>query len=100
VNLTAPLYLPLPFGPVFDPEAQTRRELTVDGTRGDESLIMRVLLISANTSDINMPTLPLGLVSVATATKAAGHEVEVLDLLAQPGPFGRRRRRKHLQIRS
>ena len=61
---------------------------------------MRVLLISANTSDINMPTLPLGLVSVATATKAAGHEVEVLDLLAQPEPFGRRRRRKYLQIRS
>jgi hypothetical protein len=32
----------LPFGFVFDPEAQTRRELTVDGTRGDESLIMKV----------------------------------------------------------
>ena len=48
---------------------------------------MRVLLISANTSDINMPTLPLGLVSVATATKAAGHEVEVLDLLSQHEPL-------------
>ena len=48
---------------------------------------MRVLLISANTSDINMPTLPLGLVSVATATKAAGHEVEVLDLLGRQEPL-------------
>jgi len=33
--VTTPLYLPLPFGPVFAPEAQTRREFTVDGTRGD-----------------------------------------------------------------
>ena len=48
---------------------------------------MKVLLISANTSEINMPTLPLGLVSVATATKAAGHEVEVLDLLSQHEPL-------------
>jgi radical SAM superfamily enzyme YgiQ (UPF0313 family) len=48
---------------------------------------MRVLLISANSSDINMPTLPLGLVSVATATKAAGHEVEVLDLLSSQEPL-------------
>jgi len=48
---------------------------------------MKVLLISANTSDINMPTLPLGLVSVATVTKAAGHEVEVLDLLASQEPL-------------
>ena len=48
---------------------------------------MRVLLISANTSEINIPTLPLGLVSVATATKAYGHEVEVLDLLAQHEPL-------------
>jgi radical SAM superfamily enzyme YgiQ (UPF0313 family) len=48
---------------------------------------MKVLLISANTSEINMPTLPLGLVSVATATKDAGHVVEVLDLLAQYEPL-------------
>ena len=48
---------------------------------------MKVLLISANTSDINMPTLPLGLVCVATATKAAGHEVEVLDLLSRHEPL-------------
>ena len=48
---------------------------------------MKVLLISANTAEINMPTLPLGLVSVATATKASGHVVEVLDLLAQQEPL-------------
>jgi radical SAM superfamily enzyme YgiQ (UPF0313 family) len=48
---------------------------------------MRVLLISANTSEINMPTLPLGLVCLATATKAAGHVVDILDLLAQYEPL-------------
>jgi radical SAM superfamily enzyme YgiQ (UPF0313 family) len=48
---------------------------------------MRVLLISANTSEINMPTLPLGLVCVAAATKAAGHAVELLDLLSQQEPL-------------
>ena len=47
---------------------------------------MRVLLISANTSDINMSTLPLGLVSVATAAKTAGHWVVLLDLLSQQEP--------------
>lgn len=47
---------------------------------------MNVLLISANTAEINMPTLPLGLVCVATATKAAGHAVEILDLRAQQEP--------------
>jgi hypothetical protein len=56
---------------------------------------MKVLLISANTSDINMPTLPLGLVSVATATKAAGHEVEVLDLLASQEPLAQVTARGH-----
>jgi len=42
---------------------------------------MKVLLISANTEKINMPTLPLGLASVAAATKKAGHEVAQLDLM-------------------
>ena len=44
---------------------------------------MRVLLISANTELINMPTLPLGLACVATATQNEGHDVEILDLLKQ-----------------
>ncbi len=44
---------------------------------------MKVLLISANTEQINMPTLPLGLSSVAMATRRAGHEVAFLDLMTQ-----------------
>lgn len=42
---------------------------------------MRVLLISANTEPINMPTMPVGLGSVAAASRNAGHEVEMLDLM-------------------
>jgi hypothetical protein len=44
---------------------------------------MRVLSISANTELINMPTLPLGLACVASATQKEGHDVELLDLLNQ-----------------
>jgi radical SAM superfamily enzyme YgiQ (UPF0313 family) len=43
---------------------------------------MRVLLISANTEKINMPTLPLGLACVAAATQKAGHDVAMVDLMA------------------
>lgn len=42
---------------------------------------MRVLLISANRTEINMRALPLGLGCVAAALDAAGHEVQTLDLL-------------------
>jgi len=42
---------------------------------------MRVLLISANTEKINMPTLPMGLGSVAAALSNAGHAVRFLDLM-------------------
>jgi radical SAM superfamily enzyme YgiQ (UPF0313 family) len=44
---------------------------------------MKVLLISANTEQINMPTLPLGLACVAMATRKAGHEVAFLDLMSE-----------------
>ena len=44
---------------------------------------MRVLLISANTEKINMPTLPMGLGSVATALSTAGHTVRFLDLMGK-----------------
>ena len=44
---------------------------------------MRVLLISANTEKINMPTLPLGLACVAAATQKAGHDVAMLDLMTE-----------------
>jgi len=47
---------------------------------------MRVLLISANTERINLPTFPLGLVCVAQATLDRGHEVECLDLMAESDP--------------
>ena len=42
---------------------------------------MRVLLVSANTEQINMPVLPLGLVCVAGAARRAGHDVKVLNLM-------------------
>jgi radical SAM superfamily enzyme YgiQ (UPF0313 family) len=42
---------------------------------------MRVLLISSNTEQINMPVLPMGLASVAAATQKAGHEVKLLNLM-------------------
>jgi radical SAM superfamily enzyme YgiQ (UPF0313 family) len=47
---------------------------------------MRVLLISANTERINLPTFPLGLACVAQATIDRGHEVELLDLMAETEP--------------
>lgn len=44
---------------------------------------MRVCLISANTEQINMPVLPMGLACVAAAVENAGHEVEVLNLMTR-----------------
>ena len=43
---------------------------------------MRVLFISANREDMNMPTLPMGLGCVAAATQKAGHDVAFVDLLS------------------
>ena len=42
---------------------------------------MKVLLVSANTEQMNMLTLPLGLASVTEAAKNAGHNVTMLDLM-------------------
>jgi radical SAM superfamily enzyme YgiQ (UPF0313 family) len=42
---------------------------------------MKVLLISANRTEINMRTMPLGLAFVAEAVRRRGHEVEMLDLV-------------------
>ena len=47
---------------------------------------MKVLLISANTETINMPTLPMGLGCVAASTARAGHTVALLDLMAERDP--------------
>ncbi len=48
---------------------------------------MRVLLISANREEINMRTLPLGLACVAAATRKAGHEVALVDLMEEENPL-------------
>jgi radical SAM superfamily enzyme YgiQ (UPF0313 family) len=47
---------------------------------------MRVLLISANRERSPFPVAPIGVLCVAGAARAAGHEVEVLDLTFQRGP--------------
>ena len=54
---------------------------------------MRVLLISANTERINLPTFPLGLACVAQATLDKGHDVEWLDLMAERDPESAVKRR-------
>ncbi len=48
---------------------------------------MRVLMVSANREEINMRTVPLGMMGVAQAAKNAGHEVRLLDLMAAPEPL-------------
>ncbi|TET32925.1 MAG: radical SAM protein [Planctomycetota bacterium] len=47
---------------------------------------MKVLLISSNTEQINMRTLPWGLGCVAAAARNAGHEVAMLDLQLEENP--------------
>ena len=42
---------------------------------------MKVLLISANTEQINMPVLPLGMAQVAAAVQTAGHDVDTVNLM-------------------
>ncbi len=42
----------------------------------------RVLLISANTEQINMPVLPVWLAAVAASLQAAGHAVKLANLMA------------------
>ena len=44
---------------------------------------MKVLLISANTEQINTPVLPLGLAYVAAAADSQGHTVKMLNLMMQ-----------------
>lgn len=46
---------------------------------------MRVLLVSANTEKINMPTVPWGLGCVAAAARMGGHAVGLLDLMGEDG---------------
>ena len=44
---------------------------------------MRILLISANTEQINTPVLPLGLAYIAAALDEQGHVVKMLNLMMQ-----------------
>lgn len=44
---------------------------------------MKILLISANTEQMNMPVLPLGTACIAAAAQNAGHEVKTVNLMAQ-----------------
>lgn len=53
---------------------------------------MKVLLISANTERVSMLTMPLGLGLVCAATRAAGHDVGLLDLLTEADPLAAVRR--------
>jgi radical SAM superfamily enzyme YgiQ (UPF0313 family) len=47
---------------------------------------VRVLLVSVNREEINMPAWPLGLACVAASTEASGHEVVALDLRGVDDP--------------
>jgi radical SAM superfamily enzyme YgiQ (UPF0313 family) len=47
---------------------------------------MRILFISPNREEINMRTWPLGLACVAEATRASGHEVRLVDFMAEQNP--------------
>jgi meiotically up-regulated gene 157 (Mug157) protein len=44
---------------------------------------MRVLLISANTEQINTPVLPLGLACAAAAADGQEHKLKMLNLMMQ-----------------
>lgn len=44
---------------------------------------MRALLISANTEQLQMPVLPMGLACVAEAARRAGHDVRLLNLMTR-----------------
>jgi radical SAM superfamily enzyme YgiQ (UPF0313 family) len=44
---------------------------------------MRTLLISANTEQLQMPVLPMGLACVAASAERAGHEVMLLNLMTK-----------------
>lgn len=48
---------------------------------------MKVLIISANRENINMAAFPLGASCVAEAARAAGHDVRLLDFMAERKPM-------------
>jgi radical SAM superfamily enzyme YgiQ (UPF0313 family) len=66
------------------PKWKSGTTLRTTGGRGE---FVRVLLISANTETMNMPVLPLGLACVAAATRNAGNEVALLNLMFEGDPM-------------
>ena len=46
---------------------------------------MNVLFLAVNREAVSMPTLPLGLACVATATERAGHQVKLVNLIPGKG---------------
>ena len=48
---------------------------------------MKVLLISANMHTTSIPAFPLGLACVAAATRRAGHETALIDLMFEAHPM-------------
>ena len=53
---------------------------------------MKVLLISPNTETFQMLSLPIGLACIAAATRKAGHEVVLLDLMFESDPHAATRK--------
>lgn len=47
---------------------------------------MRILLISANRTSVNMPVFPLGLAYLVGSLSSEGHDVQALDLLENQAP--------------
>jgi len=45
---------------------------------------VKVLFVSANTEQAHMAVLPLGLACVAESVRQAGHDITVVDLMAEP----------------
>ncbi len=70
-------------------EPQLRRQA---GSIGEPVVSLRVLLVYSNRTRILEPAPPIGLSYVATATRAAGHEVRFVDLMVSRNPHADLRR--------
>ena len=49
---------------------------------------MKVLLISANTEQINVPVMPYGMACVAEAARTAGYDVQTVNLMTRDDETG------------
>src|SRR3954462_598494 len=66
----------LPTAPLV---GRLRLPVTTDGTLSERSLPRRVLFLNANETMRPYRVAPLGLAFVASATRAAGHDVRFVD---------------------